>query len=70
MKISRRCLNAQMCILKKNVRIVLRNSIAAVVAVRAYNFNGDINKPYELACEFEKKRLECSIAIEAHKKLS
>ena len=36
----------------------------------AYNFNGDIYKPYELACEFEKKRLECSIAIEAHKKLS
>ena len=39
-------------------------------SANAYNFNGDINKPYELACEFEKKRLECSIAIEAHKKLS
>lgn len=35
----------------------------------AWNFNGDINKPYELACEFEKKRVECAIAIEAIKKL-
>ena len=39
-------------------------------SANAYNFNGDINKPYELACEFEKKRLECAIAIEAHKKLN
>lgn len=31
----------------------------------AYNFNKDINSPYELACEFEKKRVECAIAIEA-----
>ncbi len=38
-------------------------------SANAYNFNGDINKPYELACEFEKKRLECAIAIEAYKKL-
>lgn len=35
----------------------------------AYNFNGDINKPYELACEFERKRVECAIAIEAIKAL-
>ncbi len=35
----------------------------------AYNFNGDINKPYDLACEFERKRVECSIAIEAIKML-
>lgn len=39
-------------------------------SANAYNFNGDINKPYELACEFQKKRLECAVAIEAHKKLS
>ena len=39
-------------------------------SANAYNFNGDINKPYELACEFEKKRVECAIAIEAFKKLS
>ena len=38
-------------------------------SANAYNFNGDINKPYELGCEFQKKRLECAIAIEAHKKL-
>ncbi len=38
-------------------------------SANAYNFNGDINKPYELACEMEKKRVECAIAIEAHKKL-
>ena len=35
----------------------------------AYNFNQDINKPYELACEFERKRVECAIAIEATKLL-
>lgn len=38
-------------------------------SANAYNFNKDINKPYELACEFEKKRVECAIAIEAIKKL-
>ena len=38
-------------------------------SANAYNFNGDIDKPYELACEFEKKRVECAIAIEAVKKL-
>lgn len=35
----------------------------------AYNFNKDINKPYDLACEFERKRVECAIAIEAVKAL-
>ncbi len=39
-------------------------------SANAHNFNGDINKPYELACELEKKRVECAIAIEAAKKLS
>ena len=39
-------------------------------SANAFNFNGDIDKPYELACEFEKKRVECAIAIEAAKKLS
>lgn len=34
-------------------------------SANAYNFNQDINKPYELACEFEKKRVECAIAIAA-----
>lgn len=38
-------------------------------SANAWNFNGDINKPYELACELEKKRVECAIAIEAMKKL-
>lgn len=36
-------------------------------SANAFNFNGDINKPYELACELEKKRVECAIAIEAAK---
>lgn len=35
----------------------------------AYNFNNDINSPYKLACEMERKRVECSIAIEAIKML-
>ncbi len=34
-------------------------------AANAINMNGDINKPYRLACEMEKKRLECAIAIKA-----
>ncbi len=38
-------------------------------SANAYNFNKDINKPYSLACEFEKKRVECAIAIEAIKAL-
>ncbi|QEK12069.1 thioether cross-link-forming SCIFF peptide maturase [Crassaminicella thermophila] len=31
----------------------------------AYNFNEDIYKPYELGCEMEKKRIECSLVIQA-----
>lgn len=34
-------------------------------AANAINMNGDINKPYKLACEMEKKRVECAIAIKA-----
>lgn len=34
-------------------------------SANAYNFNQDIDKPYDLACEFEKKRVECAIAIQA-----
>lgn len=29
----------------------------------AYNFNKDIKVPYELGCEMEKKRIECSLYI-------
>lgn len=31
----------------------------------AYNFNKDINMPYDLGCEMEKKRLECAIYLKA-----
>lgn len=31
----------------------------------AYNFNNDINEPYALGCEMEKKRLECAIYLKA-----
>lgn len=34
-------------------------------AANAINMNGDINKPYKMACEMEKKRVECAIAIKA-----
>ncbi|MCD8048885.1 MAG: thioether cross-link-forming SCIFF peptide maturase [Clostridia bacterium] len=34
-------------------------------AANAISMNGDINKPYRLACEMEKKRVECAIAIKA-----
>ena len=39
-------------------------------SANAYNFNSDINTPYELGCEMQKKRTECAIAIAAVKKLS
>ena len=32
----------------------------------AYHANGDIMKPYRIACEMEKKRLECAIGIQAY----
>ncbi|HEY5563323.1 MAG TPA: thioether cross-link-forming SCIFF peptide maturase [Clostridiaceae bacterium] len=30
-----------------------------------YNFNGDINIPYELGCSMQKKRIECAIALKS-----
>ncbi len=38
-------------------------------AANAYIYNGDINKPYKMACLLEKKRLECALAIYALKYL-
>lgn len=32
-------------------------------AANAYNFNGDIYKPYEMGCLTERKRVECALAI-------
>jgi radical SAM additional 4Fe4S-binding domain len=34
-------------------------------AANAYQFNGDIAKPYRIACELEKKRVECALWIKA-----
>ncbi len=34
-------------------------------AANAFNFNGDINVPYDLGCELQRKRVECAIAIKA-----
>lgn len=31
----------------------------------AYNFNGDIRKPYRDGCTLQKKRIECAIMVEA-----
>lgn len=31
----------------------------------AYNFNGDLKKPYKDGCEMQKKRIECAIMVEA-----
>ena len=31
----------------------------------AHNFNQDINKPYEMACDLERKRVECSLWLAA-----
>ncbi|MBQ6795434.1 MAG: thioether cross-link-forming SCIFF peptide maturase [Clostridia bacterium] len=38
-------------------------------AANAISMNKDINKPYLLACEMEKKRVECAIAIKAREAL-
>ncbi len=35
----------------------------------AFNFNDDINKPYALGCEMEKKRLECAIYLKGKQML-
>ena len=32
-------------------------------AANAWKYNGDIRKPYEITCTFEKKRTECAIGI-------
>jgi uncharacterized protein len=32
-------------------------------AANAYQFNGDINLPYKIGCELEKKRVECALWI-------
>ncbi len=32
-------------------------------AANAYQFNNDINIPYKIGCELEKKRVECAIWI-------
>jgi len=37
-------------------------------AANAYNFNGDIYSPFDIACEFQKKRTECALAIYAIEK--
>ena len=31
----------------------------------AYQFNGDIDEPYAIGCELEKKRVECALMIQA-----
>ena len=30
-----------------------------------YNFNKDLNKPYEIGCAMQKKRIECAIALKS-----
>lgn len=35
-------------------------------AANAFQFNGDINNPYSIGCELEKKRVECALWIKAH----
>jgi uncharacterized protein len=30
-----------------------------------FNFNGDMNVPYDLGCEMQKKRIECAIALKS-----
>jgi uncharacterized protein len=34
-------------------------------AANAYNFNGNINDPYEIGCKMQRKRVECALMIKA-----
>lgn len=34
-------------------------------SANAYQFHGDIHKPYEIGCELQRKRVECAIMIKA-----
>ncbi len=34
-------------------------------AANAYHTHGDINRPYEIGCELQKKRVECAIMLQA-----
>jgi uncharacterized protein len=34
-------------------------------AANAYNFHGNINDAYDIGCEMQRKRVECSIMIKA-----
>ena len=33
--------------------------------IASFNFHGTINDAYEIGCEMERKRVECSIMIKA-----
>lgn len=33
-----------------------------------FNFNGDMNIPYEIGCKMQKKRIECAIALKCEEK--
>ena len=35
-------------------------------AANSYNENGDINKPYEIGCLLQRKRVECAVMIKVH----
>lgn len=34
-------------------------------AANAYHYHGDINQPYEIGCELQRKRVECAIMLQA-----
>ena len=34
-------------------------------AANAYHTHSDINRPYEIGCELQKKRVECAIMLQA-----
>ena len=47
----------------KKGRYLRRESFSGTCARRFYE--GDVKKPYKIACEMQKKRLECAIALAA-----
>lgn len=57
------CLMKAMFIQRINARTASVSSTAVAVTANAYNFNHDINNPYDIGCKLQRKRVECAVMI-------
>lgn len=56
-----------MYIISLNVEIVGQDFCSGGCQANHYNFNGDFKVPYKIACEMQKKRIECAIALQYYR---